>query len=317
MTRNESYALAEAMLAKAGWFPHPEWGTYCRENLVFGIQPDRRGVHVKDFTKIPPGHPLYSVDTPDEPHEAAAWLIAKFSPAPLAEPAKAEESAPDVQEPVREEVRGPAEASPGAVDSGDESAAAGDAGRPEDGPADQGGDLLADDGSLGQGDSDVILDADYLDAEDAGDLLALGPPDDPLLEGADAEFPALDAEPEDFAPDKIEPDDVAAGVAIFGDNLPMQRLLLIGRVTQKAAEIKAILQDGWTVEEFASLQNLIMRIDQGLAPDDEHARARFTALSEASRAMSAVDAYADAQVAFLNEATREQIDSYDPEAGWP
>jgi hypothetical protein len=301
---DEAYPEAAEVLRAAGWAPHDLWGVYTRGTLVMGFQPDRSGFHVKNW-----GMDVHGPDTPDDPVEAAQWLVQRFS---------SEVVQHEVPEPVREESGSPADPSPGVVDSGDQAAASGNAGGAEDGAAGGGADLFAGDGSDGAGDSDV-LDAEYDESEDDRDLLALEPPPEPALEGADADFAALPPpEPEDFAPDEIPPaDEVAEAVAIFGDNLPMQRLLLIGRVTQIAGELKAILQEGWTVEEFRELQNHVMRISQGLAPEDEHARARFAAISEASRAMSAIDAHAERQVEWINGASRDEIAAYKPEEGWP
>lgn len=324
----EAYPEAAEVLRAAGWAPHNGWGVYTRGTMVMG-HPAPGEFRLKDFAAIPPGHPQYSADTPDTALEAALWLVAKErKPPPIVgdivdtglpnniwqvEP----EPVDEVPEPVREESGNPPDETPGVVDSGDQDAAGGNAGGAEDGAAGGGADLLAGDGSDGAGDSDV-LDAEYDEPEDDRDLLALEPPPEPALEGADADFAALPPpEPEDFAPDEIAPDEVAEAVAIFGDNLPMQRLLLIGRVTQIAGELKAVLQDGWTVDEFRELQNHIMRMSEGLAPDDEHARARFAAISEASRAMSMIDAHAERQVEWINGASRDEIATYKPEENWP
>lgn len=313
---DEAYPEAAEVLRAAGWAPHNGWGVYTRGTLVMG-HPSEGEFRLKDWAAIRPGHPQYDpINTPDTAVEAALWLVAKERKpeAAIVEP----EPVDEVPEPVREESGSAADEAPRAVDSGDQDAAGGNAGGAEDGAAGGGSDLFAGDGSDGSGDSDA-LDAEYDEPENDRDLLALEPPAEPALEGADADFAALPPpEPEDFAPDEIPPaDEVAEAVAIFGDNLPMQRLLLIGRVTQIAGEMKAILQEGWTVDEFRELQNHIMRMSQGIAPEDEHARARFAAISEASRAMSAIDAHAERQVEWINGASRDEIAAYKPEEGWP
>lgn len=95
----------------------------------------------------------------------------------------------------------------------------------------------------------------------------------------------------------------------------------LGRVSQIARELKAALQDGWTIDEFRSLQNLIVRIDRGEATDDAQARARFVAISERSQAMSRVDAHRDALEAALDAIGKARdyqgARDFDPEAGWP
>lgn len=73
-----SRARAESILADAHWKPHPEWGCFTKGSLVAGVQPDGRAMHIKDWARIPAGHPLHSADTPDEPHEAAEWLVRSF-----------------------------------------------------------------------------------------------------------------------------------------------------------------------------------------------------------------------------------------------
>jgi hypothetical protein len=95
----------------------------------------------------------------------------------------------------------------------------------------------------------------------------------------------------------------------------------LGRVSQIARELKATLQDGWTLDRFAFLQNLIVRIDRGEAADDSTARAEFLAISERSQAMSRVDAHRDALEADLEAIGKardyEAAVAFDPEAGWP
>ena len=90
LTLEQSIAAANRILSEAGWHAHPDWdGAFAMANLVGGIQPDKQGCHFKDWTKIQPGHPLHSADTPDEPHEAAAWLAARYGGATAIETARA------------------------------------------------------------------------------------------------------------------------------------------------------------------------------------------------------------------------------------
>jgi len=360
---DEAFPQAAAVLLEAGWKPHDEWKVYTYQTLVMGFQPDGRAFHVKNW-----GKDIHGPDYPDDPVEAAHWLVSRFRKqeqipthetdsetvpegrgsgskvghdlgkrerdssdqwpggisAVTANPGMgifgaAEGAEPlDVQEPVREEVGdASAEAAPGPVDLGADAITDSGDGSVEDGASGGGGDVLAPSRPEGTGHSDEdIFDADYTDIPADPERLALAPPEEPALEGGDFDQLFLpEPDPADFDPDESRK--IAEAVAMFGDNLPMQRLVLIGRVTQLAAEFKSVLQEGWTVAEFSELQNHVMRISQGLAPDDEHVRARFGALSEASRAMNAIDAHAEAQVAYLEAATREQIESYQPEAGWP
>lgn len=231
----------------------------------------------------------------------------------------------EVPEPVCAESGDPSpETPPGAVDLGDADAAPGDAESAEDGATGGGGPLLADDGPAFEGDSD-ILDADYADIPaDDRDFLALEDQSSPAaIEGGDIDPLLIEAltqedEPVPVAPVVSEP---ASGVVYFGDDIHIARLAKAGRLLEIATERKAALQDGWTVGEFATLQNLIMRIDQGLIPDDEPARARFLAISERSAAMSRVDAYLTQReqelAGYANPLNREAIAAFNPEEGWP
>lgn len=345
----EAFPQAAAVLLEAGWRPHDQWGVYTYQTLVMGFDPSGKGFHVKNW-----GKDIHGVDYPDDAEGAARWLVARFSKSGQGVSHETDretvpETASDagasagggeghqaelgdeyvtlqsvevvlneVPQPVREEVGdASAEAAPGPVDLGADAITDSGDGSVEDGASGGGGYLLAPSRPEGTGHSDEdIFDADYTDIPEDAERLALAAPEEPALEGADFDQLFLpEPDPADFVPDESKR--VADAVAMFGDNLPMQRLVLIGRVTQIAAELKAVLQEGWTVGEFSELQNHIMRISQGLAPDDEHVRARFGALSEASRAMNAIDAHAEAQVAFLEAATREQIEAYKPEEGWP
>lgn len=132
----------------------------------------------------------------------------------------------------------------------------------------------------------------------------------------DADLIAIEGQPDDIAVEEPQPTD-PGGVAYFGDNIHTIKLAKMGRLSQIARAAKEALQAGWTLAEFASLQNLIVRIDRGEAPDDPEARARFMAISERSAAMARVDAYREQREGELEEADRPGIEAFDPEAGWP
>lgn len=298
MTHEESIAEARRTLEHAGFAPaairitgqHPDWCV-----SVKGL-----GAGATDA----------SDETMDQPHEVAAALVrAMGERKTVAEPSEAVEAGGHEahSETGAEGERALDEGSAGGLplDEGNLQA-----GTSEAGPLVSSSDLLA-------SEPVDITDADFANIET--DLTALPPPDDSvvIMEGDLEPLGLPEPDPEDFAPDPIVEPDLAAGVAIFGDNLPMQRLILIGAVTRYANALKARHQEGWTVEEFRELQNLTMRISQGLAPEDDQARARFMAISEASRIMNAIDAHAESQVALLETATREQVDAYKVEEGWP
>lgn len=161
--------------------------------------------------------------------------------------------------------------------------------------------------SLGEGAADSIMDADFT-VEDLGA--------DELADDTDFDTLALeraDAEPE--APAQDGP--IAYGASTI-DGLIREKL---GRVSQIARELKAVQQDGWTVEEYAYLQNLIVRMDRGEAPDDQASRERFLAIAAKSQAMSRIDSVRDRKEGELEEiGQRRDFDAavyYEPEAGWP
>lgn len=349
---NEAYPEAAAILEAAGWKPHDGWGVYTRDTLVMGFQPDGQGFHVKNWAKVSEGHPAYGADTPDTPEEAAAWLVNRFQ-APtnnlstdamlepfslLAADAETGKSAGHESDAQRTDPEAFAEA--GRAGGGDYS----DAGGSADGaglagdarhvhleagatdaprPLELGQDILAAEAEAGHS-SDIAL-TEGTNPHDGGDHESGGenPASEPAHEAGsailDADYTPVPAIEGQDVTETTDPVDAGSdsGVAYFGDNLHVIRLAKIGRVTQVAAEKKAALQFGWDVAEFAYLTNLIVRMDQGLAPDDPSARSRFALISDASRAMSAVDAFAETQVAYLNAASREEVEAFDPEAGWP
>lgn len=263
-------ARADEIMRAAGWTPTklvmtaggvPQINTHGRfaiANLVCGHPPEGAGAAfvVKDISKIPQDMAaelgLDPADYPDEPHEAAEWLVARYA-APAPEPEPEPEAEPDPP--------------------------------------------LADE-TAPNVDVEWVGEAEPTDVDfDLVDALSV-----PELEGPDLGATAQ------------EPD---GPVAYFSDDIRTIQLAKLGRLGQIARELKAALQEGWTVEEFASLQNLIMRIDRGEAPDNPEARARFLAISERSRAMNAVDAFKGQREAELEAADRDGVMAFDPEAGWP
>ena len=189
------------------------------------------------------------------------------------------------------------------------------------GPASGGGEVLAHDGQAWPSDSEPEVDyeADFEEiGEPAGEV-----------EGADLEAFALTDQSEQPPMAQEAAPEPGGGVAYFGDDIHVARLAKMGRLAEIARERKAVLHEGWTVSEFASLQNLLVRIERGEAPDDGAARARFLAISERSRAMSAIDAYQNSREDELEryaeqmkaEETRDQardaILAFNPDDGWP
>lgn len=169
-----------------------------------------------------------------------------------------------------------------------------------------GDDMLSGEGWDVDGAGD-IRDADFT-IEDLGsedDLLADEAQDTLAIEGADLETEA--------APDGP----IAYGASTI-DGLVREKL---GRVSQIARELKAVQQEGWTVEEYAYLQNLMVRMDRGEAPDDQASRERFLAIAVKSQAMSRIDAVRDRKEGELEDiGQRRDFDAavyYEPGEGWP
>lgn len=79
LTVEQSMAEANRILSDAGWtpIPNPVWGDgFVAGPLVGGVTPDGATQLVKNIAAVMPGDPRYGPDTPDEHHEAAAWLVA-------------------------------------------------------------------------------------------------------------------------------------------------------------------------------------------------------------------------------------------------
>ena len=304
---SEAYPEAAAILSAAGWGPHPEWQAYTRGPLVVGVDPSGT-MHIKDFTRIPPGHPLYGPDTPDTAEEAALWLVKWYE----------HTQAPRVQEDIPHEANStPAETveHPSSSDAdGDGDSVPRDAGT-IDGDAAPGhdGQLHAYEGRA------VDLGGDILDAEYDAAALALAAPEI-VLDGELADPLALpEPELEDFIPDEIKPaPEGGPGAFIFGDNLDQMRTAAIGLVVrasrQRQAEYAALMGG----HDFAALQGRVLRdtVD-GRYVGPQEVYALFVELSQHQNAINRIR-YAEAEkVEFLEAANREQVEAFDPEDDWP
>jgi len=358
---NASRAEAARLLTAAGWrrvFVH---GT-----LVGGVDPIGN-MHIKDWAKIPPGHPDYGPDTPDTAEEAATWLAVNF----VARAPEPEQIAPEIME-ASDETHGTVETFPSGgvgdapsmlaqrpdyadpdagplsddagIDAVDdeailtaladagteargltpdevaiiESQAADEAAEEVAGVVDSGDESTAsgDDGSASDSDRDYAYDADYEEIREA-------------VAAEASDFPELTVDAGEHPVEHERAYDTHGGVVYFGDDIHVARLAKLGRLAEIARERKALLQDGWTVSEFASLQNLIVRIERQEAPDDPEGRARFLAISERSRGMNTIDAYQNQREDELEqyaellkgedtrEAGRTAIAAFNPEEGWP
>lgn len=300
MDTTESMAEANRLLAEAGWHPHPDWGgAYAKQNLVGGIYPDKSGCEFKDWTKIPPGHPLHSADTPDEPHEAAAWLANRFKPMNVMSMASLGEAAYG-----------------GGHDSDAISETDGHSGVGEAAPQDQfaesdGGAQGGSGGGGDGGDSDFLVGTSEPDdlgaADDSFDLGSIEDytPDPALLEGADA----TDAE---FSEPEEEPDE-AASQFIFGDGLYQMRVAAIGLVTVKAASLMPDVD----LVRLSELRNFAMGVSEKRWDDDAAKREELDTLEATARLANAIAKARDDKAAYLLDATREQVEAFDVEANWP
>lgn len=314
MTREESISAAERILTAAGWRPPPDG--FVQGALVCGHPPPGAGADfvVKNLSKVPQCEATAMgfdpADCPDEPHEAAAWLVARFAVAPATDFSHETLSEPGQSD--SHETHGGTGEAQGLHEGGEASenradTEVGGLGRvpaepdfPDDPPPDE------------------PIDADFEAFEDpADDALDLGELDDYaldplLLEGESDEANVTPPEPEPEYPGPI------AYAASDLDALIREKM---GRVSQIARELKARLQEGWTLEEYASLQNLIVRIERREADDDPVARERFDQISAYSRAMSRVDTHRDALEDALEAIGRERdyraAEAFDVEADWP
>ena len=310
-TTTEAYPEAAAILAEAGWKPHDGWNVYTRDTLVMGFQPDGQAFHVKNWAAITEGHPQWTADTPDTAEEAAAWLVERFKPAPNDLTTEATLDPVALQS---EEVETPGDESNSETGEANNAAASEEADRvvfvhvdatggddPSytgelSGPDDYVEELLL---RLVRADPGLVLDADFT-IEDLG-----GPDEQLALEGAD---------PEDFAPDEFAPQDDASGAFIFGDNLHQLRTAAIGLVVQAALNRQP---DGIDYARLSELRNFVMGVSEQRWPDDPAKREELDALEATERKRRAIDADRDARVAWIMEASREDLAAYDPEAGWP
>lgn len=273
----ETFPDAAAVLRKAGWKPHDVWGVYTQGTLVMG-SPRVGEFRIKNIAHSPDGP-----DTPDDPVAAALWLVAHEPVAVASEPEETpahEDDAETGAEANEPETLGEF---PGAEAQGDDGADAGAGSGVSD--ADQ--EIY---GSVDQSDA-VDLGAEILDAD-------FYEPTDPLIEGAD------------FA----ETEDHAGGAFIFGDNLHQLRTSAIGLVVQAALERMPLAID---YARMSELRNFTMGVSEGRWPDDPVKREELDTLEATERLRRAVEAARDTKVAALLSATREEIEAFDVDAGWP
>lgn len=141
--------------------------------------------------------------------------------------------------------------------------------------------------------TDALIDADFTE--------------DPLLEfGGEV----LEEHPEEAPP----PQDRFYGL----DDLDRRRSLRIGDVVRisrlKQAEIALLMGD----DDFAAIQNAVLRdtVD-GFYKGPPDIYATFVELSRHKSAINRVKAAEADKVAFLEAATRPDLEAFNPDAGWP
>lgn len=281
----EAYPEAAAILRDAGWLPHNRWGVYTRGTLVMGFD-HNGGFHIKDWSRIRPGDSEYGPDTPDEAHEAAAWLVAKF-------PAR-------VQTPGHE----------GDGETGEE-------GPDQSGEDELSGDLLT---SVPEGGAGVADGADA-GGEGGGWLVGAGVAGEEWADeagGAGSGGSEPDSLALDLGAEVLEEhaDEFAGSQFIFGDNLDQRRTAAIGLVMQAALARMPAWTDTDTAR-LSELRNFAMGVSEGRWNDDAAARDELEALESRLRLRSRIVAHRDALVEFLNAASREEVEGFDPDTGWP
>lgn len=325
MLPEESMALANQIFADAGWRPidKPCWaGGFTMARQVGGVSPDGGTQYVKGLDIVRPDDPAYGPDTPDEHHEAAAWLVAHHAarfPNPLTTDAALVpptiEALNEAPVPESEAPGEAAEEPQGALGSGDDAASvegADDLGSAEAGPPGGGGELLHDDGQDGAGDRDhdYALDADFIEAGD-----------EPEIEGADLGGELLEDLSEEPAP--LSPEPLAQQPEqsrFYGlDDLDRRRSLRIGDVQRFAIERAPVL----TAEQSDRLRYLrsyvagVAEETVTRASNDSELRDELDALESVLSHEIAWDTVLKTKVRFLNDASREDIEAFVVEDGWP
>lgn len=332
MDVNESVREAERILHAAGWQEAPGWQGYTHGPCVGGVAPDGT-LYVKSIQMVKEGDPRYGPDTPDEHHEAAAWLVEHAKArAPQDDSPAAADTMMLAQE--EEPAETPQHESDG--ETGEKAATE------EAGPLPETGAGLGDEDHAG-GSAEALADvtAGLVEAwrpattEDSGGIAE----SEGLIDPIDADFEAIEelgAQDElaetDFETLAIEgadaePEAPAQGEApqdrFYGlDDLDRRRSLRIGDVVRVSrARQEAIWeQSGTTEAAYEHLVSQVMRDTRdGMYVGPPEPFDQFTALQVWANKAAAVRREEGDRVAFLTnpETTREQIEAFDPEANWP
>lgn len=316
----ESYPEAAALLRNAGWTPHPEWGVYTRGTLVMGGLGG--SFHVKDYARVPPGHPQYSADTPDTAEEAATWLVERFAPA---EPNPLSLHHPDMvadalaQEPEQGET--PQHESDGetGTDTSDQeagTAAEAGAGLGDDDFAQGSDTALAEADVRADGFSEQIELRDDITDADFEAIDQLGSEDD-LLADDDFERPAIEgADAEDFAPEDLTHAEPPQDRFIGLDDLDRRRSLRIGDTMRHANSLMPPWSEG-DLARLVTLRNFAMGVSEGRWDDDPAQSIELNALETTLRRINEIKEARDQKVAFLEATDRAGVEGFVVEADWP
>lgn len=317
----EAFPEAAAILRDAGWAPHDAWHVFTRGTLVMGFTPCRQHFVVKNW-----GMDVHGPDTPDDPVEAAQWLVARYPANPLSTEATLETPAVNLgeesvaretedeqistiesQEPEYDAPHDVSDAAAAVESAGGGNEGQGDLAHEPDGPLGTDGDRRASD----------PFDADF---EAFGD-----PADDSLGLGDETDYAdpfLLEAEPQAEAPVDDHDSENSAPTYVFGDNLANDRLIRQGQISEKAEQlisaIELAVDEGDS--EFSDLQAYVVsNLDaSGIFVGLDHGKYnRFVDLSEARRRKEVIARVRSEKIAYIRTAERAEVAAFDPEADWP
>lgn len=310
-----------AVFTAAGWAPHFGLHGYSRQTAggwLVGGAPDPAQplvTHLKITDKDP-----NTPDTPDDPVEAAQWLVARH-PAPSAELS----TAATLETPVVEEYAAPDEThgETGEAEACEAAAPAVDfAEAPDHSAGPVGPELLppeTTDHGAGRDEALGVIEGELADFEDLE-------PDDSLGLGDESDYRSpllLEGEPEAESPaDELHadpPQDRFYGL----DDLDRRRNLRIGDVAVKAAQLTTEVEAAANEQEgeYASVQGYVVtHLDPhtgAFTGGDQDAWQRFLALDGARRAKAAIEQSRKEKTTFLLFAEREQVEAFDVDSDWP
>lgn len=155
------------------------------------------------------------------------------------------------------------------------------------------------------------LDADFA-VEDLG-------AESELLDDADFVLVELPApEPEDFAPEELEP--APSGAFIFGDNLAHDRIIRIGQLSEHANALIDAAKAGYSDNEHDALRSHVvtnMNAAGAYVGGDQALFDRFIALETVTGLVRRIEIFRDARQDFVRAADRDAVAAFEPESGWP